>query len=858
MTMQLSNYASFIREGWARTAAGMLTVKGRSVLLAACAATVAALPALSFAQVLEEIVVTAQKREESIQDVGIAVTAFSGDQLRQLGYTNSTELTGLAPGVHFSTTTATQYQQFSIRGVTQSDFADHTEPPNAVYLDEGYVAAPQAQVFAMFDLDRVEILKGPQGTLFGRNATGGLAHFITRKPTRELEGYGEVTYGSYDQTKFEGAVSGPLTSQLAGRLSILYNRHDAVAENLFPLGQPTNPVTGVPLAPGNAGQADARDDDQYAWRAQLQWNINDHADLLVSVFNAQQLVLQGNYTLEGTAAVIDAQGRHVNTLFPESNPQLCEAVSAETGGCLPIGFLDFEVPAFLAAFFPGFPLEDAVRPDQFGDLLGYVDPDIEDEDFLESYDHSPENANRYRTRGATGKLTWDLGDTLFGNNLLLTSVSHYAHFDKRIALDEGGATPWLEVSLASEHDTFAQELRLNGELARARWVAGFYFLSIDVTTSQSLGFGVGSPITFMFSPAVTGTNLPFDAPVFTDQQTESYSLFGQLDIDLTDRLTFIAGLRTIREDKEYTYDNEIVLNLNSAIADPVSRAFAVPVFDPVTAPLGKYPSFADDTSDTLWAGKLQFNYKPNDDWLVYAGINRGVKAGGFNAKLYDFGLPLPDSDIPYDEEILLSYEVGLKATVLNGTTRINANAYFYDYDDYQAFQFVGIGGRIQNADAKFKGVEFEVFSNPIDGLDFMFSASFIDAEVTNVAVADNIFKDVAPAFTPSVQLGGVLRYALPTRIFGGTLAAQMDANYVSSSFNNLRNFSSHKMPAYVTGNARLFWTSADEHWDASFFVTNLADARNRVTAVDISTLCGCQQFAVANPQWFGGRIRFNY
>ena len=839
-----------------RTALSASAVIGRTVLLAACAVTGASLPAVSSAQVLEEIVVTAQKREESIQDVGIAMTAFSGDQLRDLGYTNSMELTSLSPGVHFSSTTATQYQQFTIRGVTQSDFADHTEPPNAVYIDEGYVASPQAQVFAMFDLDRVEILKGPQGTLFGRNATGGLAHFITRKPTRELEGYGEVTYGSYNRAKFEGAVSGPLTSRLAGRVSLMYNRHDNVGENLFPFGQPTNPVTGVPLAPGNAGQADVRDDDQYAWRAQLLWNINDDADLLVSVFNAQQLISQGNYSLEGTAAVIDAQGRHVNTLFPESNSQSCESISAETGGCLPIGFLDFEVPAFLAAFFPGFPLEDAVRPDQFGDLLGFVDPDIGN--FDGSYDHSPENADRYQTRGATGKLTWDLSDTFLGSNVVLTSVSHYAHFDKRISLDDGGATPWLEVSLAAEHDTFAQELRLNGELERARWVAGFYFLSIDVTTSQALGFGPGSPITFMFSPAVTGTNLPFDAPVFTDLQTESYSLFGQLDMDLTERLTFIAGVRTIREDKEYTYSNEITLNVNSAIGDPASRAFAVPAFDPVSAPLGKYPSFADDTSDTLWAGKLQFDYKPNDDWLLYAGINRGVKAGGFNAKLYDFGVPLPDSDIPYGEETLFAYEVGLKATVLSGTTRINASAYYYDYDDYQAFQFVGIGGRIQNADAKFKGIEVEVLSNPIDGLDFLFSASFIDAEVTNLAVADNIFKDVTPAFTPSVQLGGLLRYALPTRIFGGTLAAQMDANYVSSSFNNLRNFSSHKMPAYVTGNARLFWTSPDERWDASFFVTNLADARNRVTAVDISTLCGCQQVAFANPRWFGGTIRFNY
>ena len=145
------------------------------------------IPINASTQILEEIVVTAQKRVQNIQDVGIAVSALSGEQLSALGFIESTEIAAMTPGVHVSASSAGQTRQFSIRGVTQNDYSDHTEAPNAVYVDEGYLVAPQGQVFALFDLERVEVLKGPQGTLFGRNATGGLAHFITRKPTRGVQ-----------------------------------------------------------------------------------------------------------------------------------------------------------------------------------------------------------------------------------------------------------------------------------------------------------------------------------------------------------------------------------------------------------------------------------------------------------------------------------------------------------------------------------------------------------------------------------------------------------------------------------------------------------------------------------------------
>lgn len=144
--------------------------------------------------VIEEVIVTAQKREESVQDVGIAISAFSGEQMEALGITSSADVAQFTPGVHISGNNGGHTQQFTIRGSTQNDFADVAEGPNAVYVDEAYQATGQSQLFANFDMERVEMLKGPQGTLFGRNATGGLVHFLTKKPTQETEAYINAGY----------------------------------------------------------------------------------------------------------------------------------------------------------------------------------------------------------------------------------------------------------------------------------------------------------------------------------------------------------------------------------------------------------------------------------------------------------------------------------------------------------------------------------------------------------------------------------------------------------------------------------------------------------------------------------------
>ena len=165
---------------------------------------IAFLPTLANAALLEEVVVTAQKREQSVYDVGISITAFTGEQIDRLGYTDSTKVAALAASVDVSAGGGGQNQQFVIRGASLNEFNEIAEGTTAIYIDEGYIANIGAGIFSLFDIERVEILRGPQGTLFGRNATAGLVHYVSRAPTDEVEGYADVTYGSYDQVNFPG------------------------------------------------------------------------------------------------------------------------------------------------------------------------------------------------------------------------------------------------------------------------------------------------------------------------------------------------------------------------------------------------------------------------------------------------------------------------------------------------------------------------------------------------------------------------------------------------------------------------------------------------------------------------------
>lgn len=195
----------------------------------------------------DDIVVTAQRREQKLQDVGIAVSVMTADSLRDMNVQTATDLTRAVPELKMNAYSSSQVV-FNIRGVSQNDYGDQQEPPVAVYQDDSYSSSINLASFPTFDLARVEVLRGPQGTLFGRNATGGAVQFISNQPTRELDGYGSVTVGSYGQIITEGAVSGPLTDNLQVRVAGTRNRARGTSAISTQASLPAAPTITGPCA----------------------------------------------------------------------------------------------------------------------------------------------------------------------------------------------------------------------------------------------------------------------------------------------------------------------------------------------------------------------------------------------------------------------------------------------------------------------------------------------------------------------------------------------------------------------------------------------------------------------------------
>ena len=239
----------------------------------------------------DEVVVTAQRREQKLQDVGIAVTPLGEKALEDLNITNATDIVRAVPSLKMNAYSSAQVV-FNIRGVSQNDYGDQQEPPVAVYQDDSYSSSINLASFPVFDLARIETLRGPQGTLFGRNATGGAIQFISRKPTDDFEAYTDLTYGSYNQVVVDGAVSGPFTDNLQGRLAFIYDKDDGYMESI---------VAGVPDRGGN---------DHYAFRGSLAWQPGDATDvgLIVRYLKADKETQAGIYSNEPACPNAQNQG----------------------------------------------------------------------------------------------------------------------------------------------------------------------------------------------------------------------------------------------------------------------------------------------------------------------------------------------------------------------------------------------------------------------------------------------------------------------------------------------------------------------------------------------------------------------
>lgn len=693
-----------------------------------------------------DIIVTAQKREQNIQKIGASISAIGTEGLKSIGRQDITALTNLIPSVQ-----ANQYSPtltvFNIRGVSQNDFSDSQEAPIAFYNDEVYVAPLGAISGQNFDLERVEVLRGPQGTLFGRNATGGLIQIVSAKPTPTLEGYATLTVGSYGQISTEGAISGPLTDNIRARLSFTSNNNNGYIRN---------------LGGGNLGNSKF-----YGGRVQIAADIGSGGKLLL-----KGQLLRNDHEAGGPYSYIGASPGPFGLgqpIGPNDNP------FGTCNGC---------------------------------DLDGYrktsTDPFLANVDTRGNFDRT------YYT--GTARYTQSLG------SVTLTSITDFQRLKKDYT-EDSDATPisFFNYQTRQRSNQFSQEIRLNGDDGGIHWVFGGYYFSLDTRN----GYHVSLP--------VFADQLDY----FTRTRTRSEAVFGQLEYPITSTISLIGGARYSWEQKRLNYS---IFDLGTSFANvtPENR-----------------PDIAKKQFNN-YSGKVEVDFKPSNNVLLYASVNRGTKGGGFGTLGY---VPPDLSRIPYGQEVLTSYEGGFKLTLLDRKMHFNGSVFHYDYDNYQAYSAIGLSQFITNNQARVNGVEFEVNGTLFRGLDYQLFGTYLDAKVLNLALPDGtIASSRNMPQAPRWSAGGMLRYGF--QAFSGELALETDWKWNSSQYFSAFNAPIDRQEAYAVGNVRIEYKPRNMPFDVSFFVQNVTDKQYLVYSLDLSAL-GYANHVYGRPRWFGGTVTFH-
>lgn len=773
----------------------------------------------------DDIVVTAQRREQKLQDVGIAVAAFGGQALRTEGIANSTEVARLIPGVTISGTYGGQSTQFSIRGVTQSDFNDAIEAPVAVYIDDTYIASQQGQSMALFDVERVEALKGPQGTLFGRNATGGLVHFIVNKPVlNQTTGFVEATYGRFNTRIIEAAVNLPLTETVAVRVSGIWDRNGSVWKNIFPGGL----AAGAPVNFGPAGVSPAGENlggkDTLSGRAQLLFEPSSGLRFRLSGSATRQHFSESPWVSVAALPVVDAQNRIIGTGL--ASPTETRAAIGP-GGANYFNPAQFPFQQFLfSPTTPGFRAPGAT-------YFGYTPVDIGKREI--SKDYALGDLNRFKAYNAALHIDAELGD------VDLVSVTSYSKYKKSFLLD-ADASPVNAFAFGNRADieTVSQELRLSGQSAAFSWTAGVYYLDIDAQNAQGILAPKGSAFSTFFGAEAAGV----DPLAVFRLKTRSSSVFGQISYEFAPRLTFIVGGRFINEHQKYDYYTTIAQNLDDYAVD-IGPGPAI------------YPPFNDKRTKSLWAAKAQAEYRPNDSLLLYLGINRGVKGGSYNGQYFEGSPPLAPSEIPYDAETLVSTEGGFKLTGPGGSYTLNASVFHYHYSGYQSYMFSNLAGVVENLPARTNGAEIEATLRISDSLRAGVMGSYVDATVKDFQIAPGVIRDTRPAYTPKYSGSARLNYTIPGDIFDGRLGFGAVLTYQSGFYHNARNFTGDRIAGRTLVDVNANW-SFQNGVSLGGFIKNLFDKRYANVGLDLSTACGCNLIAYGQPLTWGLKAGYRF
>jgi iron complex outermembrane receptor protein len=619
---------------------------------------------------IQDIIVTAQRREQSVQDVPIAISAFTGDQLASQGVSNTLQLGQYVPNLVAQNNTGIgSANAYYLRGLGNTESIATFDPPVGTYVDDVYLSRQNANNLSLFDVERVEVLRGPQGTLFGRNTTGGAINIILRQPELgRFGGYGEVAYGRYNKKLARASVDVPLAPTFSAKLSGYWQDDDGYVKNT---------TTGDRL----------NDDDGWGVRLGLRGELSP------------------SVRWSGSYAHIVANGENIlNFDCDPGNPANCDGRFVTTGlrEAKTITPSPYVVPIYgpKATFGQGQRSDTEIVTSNL--QIGLA-----------------EKTTLTLITGfvaLTQRFALDFFDGRSSPTIANLPPPNYTPAVRRLPM--GG----FDILNDGRHEQFSQEIKLNTQLfdGALNLVSGLYYLSEDNRTDFADVLGL-SPTAALLIADRTLRN-----------STTAKAAYAQADFNLTGSLQVTAGIRYTDERKNFTIRDNRPTRITTASGTTLcgTSATAAPTalcLDDANliAPTGL--RIPQRQSAKLWTPRFALNFRPNSDLLVFASATRGFKSGGWNARESS-----PVRLLPFGPEKVWSYEAGFKSDLFDRRVRFNLTGFYLDVKDLQTISgFTNPDGTLAFINRNFanyrnKGLEAELTLAPVRGLNLYANGGYQD------------------------------------------------------------------------------------------------------------------------------------
>jgi iron complex outermembrane receptor protein len=743
-------------------------------------------------KILEEITVTARRREESLQDTPIAISVYSGDAMGYRGVTKLDDISRFVPSLTLSNNPgfggASNSAAIYLRGVGQKDFLPTTEPGVGLYVDGVYIARSVGAVLDLIDVEKLEVLRGPQGTLFGRNTIGGAISIQTKKPDPNGEFGGTISavVGTDDRANLKGSLHIPISDTVALRASIASFQQDGYLER----------TDGIDLG----------DDDTITGRFALSWLPSDR--------------LSVNLDVDVTR---DRENGPAMELLAIDFTDLSQLNGTVLAPPPPMVFVHNVTTAAMA---PGVPC--AVQDVNGNSPLPFPNPNFASPNCFDNR-YVGSNKNQGTAPAKSESDVFGISTTIeyeISEALSAKSITAWRDLESEFGRD-GDHSPQRIAHYYDElnQEQFTQELQLLGTHEKMNWIVGAYYFSEDGENPNTLDFTVSN-----FRSGGSFDN-------------EALAVFAQLTYDFTQEIHLTIGGRYTEETKKFHPDQIIYQNYYAGISEILPPGHPLASLDaPFLQAGGRVlPDVEKEIEIDEFTPMVNLSYDLSDSNMVYASYSEGFKSGGFSQRVFPpvvagFTAPpgVPDEDLipTFDSEFVEVFELGFKSTFSGGRVRLNGAVFHTDYNDLQVQVFNSVAPVTQNVGAAtIQGLELEMQAAPGDGWLIDAMLSYLDAEYDEIDTQNTLI-DKSNAFERVPEFTGNLGVSKEFDLnSGGLIVARVGWSYRDEAYNDAFNTELLKTDSFSLWDASVRWTSQDEDWTVQLVGKNLSDEKYLVTGV---------------------------